>query len=133
MDRPSRMMVMESEICSISLSLWEIMMQVIPLLRSPLSSSSRCRESSSLRAAVGSSRISSFTSLASAFAISTSCCLPMPMLLICVFGFSRRPTRASSSVARRVASSQSMTPRVALSLPRKRFSVMLSSGTSASS
>ena len=131
--RPSRMMVIESEICSISLSLWEIMIEVIPLRRSPSSRLSRCWESASLSAAVGSSRISSLTSLARALAISTSCCLPMPMFLISVEGSSVRPTRASSSLARLVASSQSMTPRLAFSLPRKRFSTMLSSGISASS
>ena len=98
--RPSRMIVIESEICSISLSLWEIMIEVIPLRRSPSSRVSRCWESASLSAAVGSSRISSLTSLARALAISTSCCLPMPMFLISVEGSSDRPTRASSSLAR---------------------------------
>ena len=50
MDLPSRMMVMESAICSISLSLWLIMMQVTPLERSPAMRSSRCWESPSLSA-----------------------------------------------------------------------------------
>ena len=79
MVRPSRMIVMASEICSISLSLWLIMMQVMPRSRRPPSRSSRFWLSPSFSAAVGSSRMSSLTSLASALAISTSCCLPMPM------------------------------------------------------
>ncbi len=39
--RPSRITVVESAIAVISLSLWEIMMQVIPRSRSRRSSSSR--------------------------------------------------------------------------------------------
>ena len=100
---PSRRMVIASATRSISLSLWLIMIDVMPLPCSPLSRSSRCWESSSLRAAVGSSRMSSLTSLPSALAISTSCCFPMPRCLTGVSGFSRRPTRASSSMARWLA------------------------------
>ena len=133
MVRPSRMIVMASEICSISLSLWLIMMQVMPRSRRPPSRRSRFWLSPSFSAAVGSSRMSSLTSLASALAISTSCCLPMPMSRMIVSGSSWRPTRSSSSTARLRASSQSMTPRLASSLPRKRFSVIDSSGMSASS
>ena len=133
MVRPSRMIVMASEICSISLSLWLIMMQVMPRSRRPPRSLSRFWLSPSLSAAVGSSRMSSLTSLASALAISTSCCLPMPMSRMIVSGSSSRPTRSSSSTARLRASSQSMTPRLASSLPMKRFSVIESSGMSASS
>ena len=55
------------------------------------------------------------------------------MSLIRVSGSSRRPTRASSSVARIRASAQSITPRLGGSLPRKMFSVIESSGISASS
>ena len=54
-----------------------------------LNSSSRSSSASlsaSLRLAVGSSRISSLTSLASALAISTSCCLPTPRLVISAVG-----------------------------------------------
>ena len=133
MVRPSRMIVMASEICSISLSLWLIMMQVMPRSRRPPSRRSRFWLSPSLSAAVGSSRMSSLTSLASALAISTSCCLPMPMSRMIVSGSSSRPTRASSSTAFLRASSQSMTPYFASSLPRKRFSVIESRGMSASS
>ena len=50
--------------------------------------SSRCWESDSFSAAVGSSRMSSFTDLFSAFAISTSCCLPTPISLMGVSGSS---------------------------------------------
>ncbi len=77
--------------------------------------------------------MSSFTDLFSALAISTSCCLPTPISLIGVSGSSRSPTRASSSVERIRASAQSITPRLVGSLPRKMFSVMDSSGISASS
>ena len=48
--------------------------------------------------------------LGSALAISTSCCLPTPRLVISVFGDSFRPTLASSSRVRLKAASQSMTP-----------------------
>ena len=98
---PSRRIVIESAICSISLSLCEIMIEVTPWSRRSRIRSSRCWESASFSAAVGSSRISSFTSLANALAISTSCCLPTPMSLIRVSGSSFRPTRASSSSASR--------------------------------
>ena len=131
--RPSRRIVIESAMRAISFSLWLIMIEVMPLPCRPLSRSSRWLESSSLSAAVGSSRIRSLTSLLSALAISTSCCLPMPRFLTAVIGFSRRPTRAISSIARLFASSQLMTPRVAVSLPRKMFSAIESSGISASS
>ena len=133
MDLPSRMMVMASETCSISLSLWEIMMQEIPLARRPVSSSSRCWESDSLSAAVGSSRISSLTDLLRALAISTSCCLPTPMSLTFVVGSSCSPTRAISSRALVLTRAQSITPKRVGSLPRKMFSAMDSSGISASS
>ena len=48
--------------CLISLSLWLIMIEVMPLPCRPLSRPSRCAESSSFSAAVGSSRTSSLTS-----------------------------------------------------------------------
>ncbi len=107
---PSRIIVMESETCSISLSLCEIMIDAMPRLLSPRMRSSRCCDSVSLSAAVGSSRMSSFTDLFSALAISTSCCLPTPMFLIWVSGSSLSPTRASSSMARRFASTQLIVP-----------------------
>ena len=130
---PSRMMVIASEMASISLSLWLIMMQVMPRDWSPRIRSRRWRESSSLSAAVGSSRMRSLTSLLSALAISTSCCLPTPMFLIGVSGSSTRPTRASRSRARLLVATQSMTPRLVSSLPRKMFSAIDSSGMRASS
>ncbi len=130
---PSRMIVISSAICSISLSLWLMMMLAMPLDFSPTIRSSRCCESFSFRAAVGSSRMRSLTSLCRAFAISTSCCLPTPRFLICVSGSSSRPTRASRSWARSWALVQSMTPKRPGSLPRNRFSVIDSSGMSASS
>ncbi|MNC92745.1 hypothetical protein D3C83_92260 [compost metagenome] len=89
----------ESAIAITSLSLCEMITQVMPSSRSPRSRSSRWAESSSLSAAVGSSRMSSFTFFDSALAISTSCCLPTPMSEIVVVGFSRRPTRFISSAA----------------------------------
>jgi hypothetical protein len=53
-----------------------------------VSSLSSASLSASLSEAVGSSRMSSLTSFDSALAISTSCCLPTPILVIGVFGFS---------------------------------------------
>ena len=67
-------------------------------------------ESVSLSAAVGSSRISSFTSFDSALAISTSCCLPTPSWPTGVTGFSSRPTDASSAAASAFALFQSISP-----------------------
>ena len=131
---PSRMTVTRSEIAVISLSLCEIMIEVMPRSWRRRSRPSRCSESLSFSAAVGSSRISSFTSLDSAFAISTSCCLPTPSWPTGVTGFSSRPTEASSFAASAFARFQSMRPlRPRRSLPRKMFSAMDRYGTSASS
>ena len=88
---PSRRMVIESATLATSLSLCEIRIEVMPCSLSSSSRSSSASLSLSLRHAVGSSRISSLTSLASALAISTSCCLPTPMLVISVLGASLRP------------------------------------------
>ena len=100
--------------------------QVMPWSRRPPEQVEQVlRSRSSFSAAVGSSRMSSLTSLDSALAISTSCCLPTPMSRIDrVAGSRRRPTRASSSTARRWRAFQSMTPRLASSLPRKMFSAI---------
>ena len=73
--------------------------------------SSSASLSFSFRLAVGSSRISSFTCLDSALAISTSCCLPTPRSVTSVSGDSLRPTLASSSLRPAVDRVQSMTPR----------------------
>ena len=97
---PSRMIVVEFAMSAISLSLCEIMIDVMPCPCRCSSRFSRCSESESLSAAVGSSRMSSFTFLESALAISTSCCLPTPSWPIGVVGFSSRPTRASSKIGR---------------------------------
>ncbi len=131
--RPSRRMVSESAIAASSFSLCEMITQVMPCSRSPRSRSSRCAESVSLSAAVGSSRMSSRTRLDSALAISTSCCLPTPMSDIRVTARSRSPTRASSFSASWLVRFQSISPRVACSLPRKMFSAIESCGHSASS
>ncbi len=133
MDRPSRMIVTESATLRISFSLWEMMIEVMPWFFSSRIRSRSLPLSSSFRAAVGSSRMSSLTSFDSALAISTSCCLPTPMSATRVSGCSSRPTRRSSSVAWRRVSRQLMSPRVACSLPRKMFSAMERYGTSASS
>ena len=131
---PSRITVTLSAISRISFSLWLMMMQAMPCARNSLRRSSSARLSFSCRLAVGSSRISSRTSLASALAISTSCCLPTPSLPTGVVGSSRSPTLASSSRLRAKVSGQSITPReLVTSLPRKMFSAIESSGTSASS
>ena len=76
---PSRMTVTVSATFLISLSLWLMMIDVIPSSFRLRIRSSRWSESSSFSAAVGSSRISSLTSFESALAISTSCCLPTPI------------------------------------------------------
>ena len=130
---PSRRMVTESATRAISLSLCEIRMQVMPWALSSSSRSSRAWLSFSFRLAVGSSRISSLTCLDSALAISTSCCLPTPRSVMRVEGDSFRPTLRSSSCVWRCAAIQSITPKCAISLPRNTFSVIDSSGTSASS
>ena len=118
------MTVIWSAMRLISLSLCEIMIEVMPCA---LNSSRRSRSawlSFSDSDAVGSSRMSSLTSLASALAISTSCCLPVPMLVISVSGSSRRPTLRSSSAERRRTLFQSMMPLLACSLPRNMFSAI---------
>ncbi len=132
--RPSRMTVTSSAIARISLSLWLMMIEVMPSSRRLRMSSSMCAESSSLSAAVGSSRISSRTLLESAFAISTSCCLPTPMSAIFVAGgFSSSPTLRSSRAASWFVVFQSIQPRDWRSLPRKMFSAIDRYGLSASS
>ena len=90
----------------ISFSLCEIRIAEMPCERNSLSSASSASLSLSLRLAVGSSRISSFTSLDSALAISTSCCLPTPRSVMRVLGDSLRPTffeQRARSVRRRHA------------------------------
>ena len=132
--RPSRRIVIESAIAAISLSLCEMITQVMPSSRRPRSRSSRCAESSSLSAAVGSSRISSFTSFDSAFAISTSCCLPTPMSST---GRDRvlpqAHPREQLGRPRGWCGSSRSARGVARSLPRKMFSAIESCGHSASS
>src|SRR6476620_9592871 len=59
----------------------------------PLSRSSRCWETKKRIEDVGSSRTSSFTSLDSALAISTSCCLPSSTFFF--FLMIRRPPRST--------------------------------------
>ena len=115
MVRPSRMIVIASAICSISLSLWRDDDRgdaLCPAARA--AGRAGAAESSSLSAAVGSSRISSLTSLDSALAISTSCCLPTPMSLIRVSGFSSQADPGQQLAAPGGWSRfQSITPRVA--------------------
>ena len=131
---PSRMTVTESATFLISFSLWLMMIDVMPCPLRCRIRSSRWSESSSLSAAVGSSRMRSFTSFESAFAISTSCCLPTPMSMIFVVGFSRRPTRARSFDASKFVLFQSIRPpRPFSSLLRKMFSAIDRYGLSASS
>ena len=79
----------------------------------------------SLRAAVGSSRMSSLTSFDSAFAISINCCLPTPSWDTGVVGFSCSPTRSISFAASWFARFQSISPAAPrVSLPRKMFSAI---------
>ena len=99
---PSRITVMRSATFITSFSLWVIRIEEMPCALEVLQQiASSAFESVSLRLEVGSSRISSFTFLFSALAISTSCCLPVPMLVISVFGCSLRPTFFSRSLVRR--------------------------------
>ena len=133
MVRPSRITVTLSATRFTSLSLCEIRIEVMPCRLNSSRRSSSAWLSFSLSEAVGSSRISSFTSLLSALAISTSCCLPTPILVISVLGSSLRPTFLSRAPVRFSLAFQSMTPKVACSLPRKMFSAIDSIGTRASS
>ena len=109
---PSRSTVIAVGDPAISFSLWEIRIEVMPCALNSSSRSSSASLSVSFRLAVGSSRISSFTSLDSALAISTSCCLPTPMSVTSVVGAlaQARPCAAARAVRAKV-SSQSMTPR----------------------
>ena len=116
-----KLLILDEPTAAISFSLWMRITQVMPSARRPRSTSSRCAESSSLSAAVGSSRISSRTSLDSALAISTSCCLPTPRSTTGVTGRSSSPTRRSRAAAAALVRFQSISPRVACSLPRKMF------------
>ena len=92
--QPSRSTVMELATFEISLSLWEIRIEEMPRFLNSSSRFSSASLSLSFRLAVGSSRISSFTSLDSALAISTSCCLPTPISVIRVAGDSLKPDHA---------------------------------------
>ena len=122
---PSRMTVTESETAAISLSLWEIMIMVMPCSsRSLRMRARRLAESSSLSAAVGSSRMSSLTSFDKALAISTSCWRPTPMSTMRVAGSESSPTIRRSFAASALVVFQSMTPREERSLPRKMFSAI---------
>ena len=130
---PSRSTVMLSATLEISLSLCEIRMQVMPWRLSSSSSSISASLSVSFRLAVGSSKISSLTSLDRALAISISCCLPTPRLVISALGDSFNPTFFSRACVFTNEVVQLMMPPVACSLPRKMFSAIDSRGTSASS
>ena len=130
---PSRSTVIVSAISATSPSLCEMMIEVSPWRLNSRMSSRSAALSFSFSDEVGSSRIRSSTFFDSALAISTSCCLPVPRLPISVAEFSLSPTFLSSSVARAWASCQSMMPFFAVSLPRKMFSAIERSGTSASS
>jgi len=107
---PSRSTVTASATLAISLSLCEMRMQAMPWRRSSTSSRSSASLSVSFRLAVGSSRMSSFTSLDSALAISTSCCLPTPRSSISVVGDSASPTLSSRARVRVWHACQSITP-----------------------
>ena len=130
---PSRSTVMRSATLEISFSLCDIIIDEMPCLRKSINKARSAFESVSFKLEVGSSRISSFTFLLSALAISTSCCLPVPKLVISVLGCSFSPTFFKSSLVRENASNQLITPFFAVSCPRKIFSAIESSGTKASS
>ncbi len=118
----------------ISLSLWVMMMEVSTSFLNSISRSSSILASSSLREEVGSSKMSSFTFLEKALAISTSCCLPVPISLTRVWADSFSPTWRMWRSASLKVLSQSMYPmEFLISLPRNIFSTMDSRGIRASS
>ena len=132
-EAPSRITVILSATYETSFNLCEMIIDVIPCFLNSRRRSSRCFASLSLREAVGSSRIRSFTFFPSAFAISTSCCLPTPISLISVLDESLSPTMCKSSSALSNVSDQLIFALVPLSFPRNIFSPIVRSGTSASS
>ena len=131
--RPSRSTVMRSATRATSFNLCEIRIEAMPCSLNATSRSSSAALSVSFRLAVGSSRIKRRTRLESAFAISTSCCLPTPRSVTSVSGCSRRPTWASSSRVRRCTASRSIMPNRLGRCDRKMFSAIDISGIRASS
>ena len=89
---PSRITVILSATYTTSLSLWLIIIIVMPCFLNSSIRSRRALESVSFSEEVGSSRISSFACFASALAISTSCCLPVPISFIRTLDDSDNPT-----------------------------------------
>ncbi len=91
------------------------------------------RASASVSAAVGSSRIRISAFFASAFAISTICCWPIPSSFTGCETSTSRPTRSRARRASLRTTSHWMRPRRTGSRPSMRFSATESSGTRASS
>ncbi len=98
---PSRITVIVSATRLTSFSLCEMRIEEMPFALNSRRRSRSAAESASFSEEVGSSRMRSFTSFASAFAISTSCCLPSPRSPTKVRGLSFSPTRARSAPVRR--------------------------------
>ena len=123
MVEPSLMTVILSATYETSLSLWEMMIIVIPCsFWSFFMRSRSALESVSLSDDVGSSRIRSLAFFAKALAISTSCCLPVPISLISVFEESVRPTISRYLSASAYVLFQSIHHFLPCSLPRNMFS-----------
>ena len=134
MVEPSLRTVIRSATYETSFNLCVMIIEVSPSSLNPRSISSSIFESSSFSDEVGSSRIRSLTFFESAFAISTSCCLPVPISLIKTDGLSLRPTLLICSPALTKVSPQLIFPiLLALSFPRNIFSAIVSSGIKASS
>jgi hypothetical protein len=109
------------------------MMQVMPLAFSSRSRFSRCWESSSLRAAVGSSRMSSLTLLGERLGDLDQLLLADAQLRDRGERAAPQPDPCQQVACLAVGLAQSIRPRVTFSLPRKMFSAMERCGISASS
>ena len=130
---PSLITVILSATKDTSFNLCEIIIDVIFFF---LNSSNKCNnfcESVSFNEAVGSSRMRNVIFFAKAFAISTNCCLPIPISLISVRDDSCSPTVRSSASAFAKVFSQSILNDFPCSFPKKIFSAILRWGTRANS
>ena len=131
--RPSRMTTMRSEIAKTSARRCETKMIATPRAFSSRMRSNNRSNSFSVSAAVGSSRMSSRARLASARAITTSCCVARSSAPIGMAGSRSRPKSASASRARRSRPATSIMPQRVGSSLRVRFSATLRSGTTLTS
>ena len=131
--RPSRITTIRSQIAKTSASRCETKMIATPRAFSARMRSKRRADSFSVSAAVGSSRISSRARLASARAITTSCCVARSSEPIGAAGSRSRPKASSASRARRSRPGTSIMPQRVGSSFSIRFSATLRSGTTLTS